>query len=114
MQVILLHGFLLMEEMFLIIILVNIFLNSGPVIAAMEFIQGMSSKGCAQVTRDKYADQTYLGQGTNMFALGSTSGITYFQKAIEGGYNGNWSVSAVPHTTSEPCNELIWWWFNYG
>ena len=81
-------------------------LNSAPVVAAMEFIQGMSSKGCAQVTRDKYADQTYLGQGTNMFALGSTSGITYFQKAIEGGYNGNWSVSAVPHTTSEPVMNL--------
>ncbi|MDC0194962.1 extracellular solute-binding protein [Alphaproteobacteria bacterium] len=81
-------------------------LNSGPVVAAMEFIQGMSSKGCAQVTRDKYADQTYLGQGTNMFALGSTSGITYFQKAIEGGYNGNWSVAAVPYTTSEPVMNL--------
>ena len=81
-------------------------LNSAPFVAAMEFIQGMSSKGCAQVTRDKYADQTYLGQGTNMFALGSTSGITYFQKAIEGGYNGNWSVSAVPYTTSEPVMNL--------
>ena len=81
-------------------------LNSEPVIAAMEFIQGMSSKGCAQVTRDKYADQTYLGLGTNMFALGSTSGITYFKKAIEGGYNGNWSVSAVPYTTSEPVMNL--------
>jgi len=81
-------------------------LNSAPVVEAMEFIQGMSSKGCAQVNRDKYADQTYLGQGTNMFALGSTSGITYFQKAIEGGYNGNWSVSAVPYTTSEPVMNL--------
>ena len=28
---------------------------------AMEFIQGMANKGCAQVTRDKYADQQYLG-----------------------------------------------------
>ena len=81
-------------------------LNSAPVVEAMEFIQGMSSKGCAQVNRDKYADQTYLGQGTNMFALGSTSGITYFQKAIEGGYNANWSVSAVPYTTSEPVMNL--------
>ena len=81
-------------------------LNSAPVVAAMEFIQGMSSKGCAQVSRDKYADQTYLGQGTNMFALGSTSGITYFKKAIESGYNGNWSVSAVPYTTSEPVMNL--------
>ena len=52
----------------------------------MEFIQGMANKGCAQVTRDKYADQQYLGLGTNLFALGSTSGITYFQNAIEDGY----------------------------
>ena len=81
-------------------------LNSQPVIDAMKFIQGMSLKGCAKVTRDKYADQTYLGQGTNMFALGSTSGITYFQKAIEEGYNGNWSISAVPYTTSEPVMNL--------
>ena len=81
-------------------------LNSKPVVDAMKFIQGMSSKGCAQVTRDKYSDQTYLGQGTNLFALSSTSGITYFQKAIEEGYNGNWSVSAVPYTTSEPVMNL--------
>ena len=81
-------------------------LNSQPVVDAMEFIQGMSNKGCAQVSRDKYADQQYLGLGSNLFALGSTSGITYFQNAIEGGYNGNWSISAVPYTTSEPIMNL--------
>ena len=35
-------------------------LNSSEAVAAMEFIQGMANKGCAQVTRDKYADQQYL------------------------------------------------------
>ncbi len=81
-------------------------LNSDEVVAAMEFIQGMANKGCAQVTRDKYADQQYLGLGSNLFALGSTSGITYFQKAIEEGYNGQWEISKVPHTTSEPVMNL--------
>ena len=38
--------------------------------------------------------QQYLGLGSNLFALGSTSGITYFQSAIEDGYNGNWEISA--------------------
>ena len=80
--------------------------NSPEAIKAMEFIQGMSSQGCAQVTRGKYSDQQYLGLGSVMFALGSTSGITYFQKAIEEGYNGNWEVSEVPHTTSEPVLNL--------
>ena len=81
-------------------------LNSKEVIAAMEFIQGMSNQGCAQVTRDKYSDQQYLGLGSVMFALGSTSGITYFQKAIQEGYNGNWEISKVPHTSSEPVMNL--------
>ena len=81
-------------------------LNSNEAIAAMKFIQGMADKGCAQVTRDKYADQQYLGLGSNLFALSSTSGITYFQKAIEEGYNGNWEISKVPHTTSDPVMNL--------
>ena len=81
-------------------------LNSNEAVAAMEFIQGMANKGCAQVTRDKYADQQYLGLGSNLFALSSTSGITYFQKAIEEGYNGNWEISKVPHTTSQPVMNL--------
>ena len=81
-------------------------LNSSEAVAAMEFIQGMSSKGCAQVTRDKYADQQYLGLGSNLFALSSTSGITYFQKAIEEGYNGQWEISKVPHTTKNPVMNL--------
>ena len=82
-------------------------LNSKEVIAAMEFIQGMSNQGCAQVNRDKYSDQQYLGLGSVMFALGSTSGITYFQKAIQEGYNGNWEISKVPHTSSEPVMNLF-------
>ena len=81
-------------------------LNSSEAIAAMEFIQGMANKGCAQVTRDKYADQQYLGLGSNLFALSSTSGITYFQKAIEEGYNGQWEISKVPHTTKNPVMNL--------
>ena len=80
--------------------------NSPEAVKAMEFIQGMSSQGCAQVTRGKYSDQQYLGLGSVMFALGSTSGITYFQKAIEEGYSGNWEVSEVPHTTSSPVLNL--------
>ena len=81
-------------------------LNSSEAVSAMEFIQGMANKGCAQVTRDKYADQQYLGLGSNLFALSSTSGITYFQKAIEEGYNGQWEISKVPHTTKNPVMNL--------
>ena len=81
-------------------------LNSSEAVAAMEFIQGMANKGCAQVSRDKYADQQYLGLGSNLFALSSTSGITYFQKAIEEGYNGQWEISKVPHTTKNPVMNL--------
>ena len=83
------------------------YIYNGPkAIEAMEFIQGMANKGCAIVARGKYTDQQYLGQGSVLFAAGSTSGITYFQKAIEEGYNGNWDVAPLSYTTSEPVLNL--------
>ena len=72
----------------------------------MEFIQGMSSKGCVITARGKYTDQQYLAQGSVLFSAGSTSGITYYQKAIEEGYNGNWDVAPISHTTNEPVLNL--------
>ena len=80
--------------------------NGPKAIETMEFIQGMSSKGCAIVARGKYSDQQYMGQGSVLFSAGSTSGITYFQKAIEEGYNGNWGVAPISYTTSEPILNL--------
>ena len=83
------------------------YIYNGPkAIEAMEFIQGMANKGCAIVARGKYTDQQYLGQGSVLFAAGSTSGITYFQKAIEEGYNGNWDVAPLSYTTNEPVLNL--------
>ena len=80
--------------------------NGSVAVEAMEFIQDMANKGCAIVARGKYTDQQYLGQGSVLFAAGSTSGITYFQKAIEEGYNGNWDVAPISYTTSEPVLNL--------
>ena len=80
--------------------------NGPKSVEAMEFIQGMSKKGCAIVARGKYTDQQYLGQGSVLFSAGSTSGITYFQKAIEEGYNGVWDVAPISYTTSEPILNL--------
>ena len=81
-------------------------LNGPKAVETMEFIQGMSSKGCAIVARGKYTDQQYLGQGSVLFSAGSTSGITYFQKAIEEGYNGNLGVAPISYTTSQPVLNL--------
>ncbi len=80
--------------------------NGSVAVEAMKFIQGMANKGCAIVARGKYTDQQYLGQGSVLFAAGSTSGITYFQKAIQEGYNGNWDVAPISYTTSEPVLNL--------
>ena len=83
------------------------YIYNGPkAIEAMEFIQGMANKGCAIVARGKYTDQQYLGQGSVLFAAGSTSGITYFEKSIAEGYNGNWDVAPISHTTSKPVLNL--------
>ena len=81
-------------------------LNGPKAVEAMTFIQGMANKGCAIAARGKYTDQQYLGQGSVLFSAGSTSGITYFQKAIEGGYNGVWDVAPISYSTSEPVLNL--------
>ena len=68
MLVTLLLGYLLMVVMSLIMIAGQYIYNGPKAIEAMEFIQGMANKGCAIVTRGKYTDQQYLGQGSNLFA----------------------------------------------
>ena len=84
----------------------NYIFNGPKAVEAMKFIQGMANKGCAIAARGKYTDQQYLGQGSVLFSAGSTSGITYFQKAIEEGYNGNWDVAPISYSTSEPVLNL--------
>ncbi len=76
--------------------------DSPEAVAAMEFLQGLFDEGCASIVVERYGDQTDFGQGVLLFTVGSSSGLPFYQSAVEAGSNHQWSVAAIPHTTEEP------------
>ncbi len=77
-------------------------LNSPAAVAAMELLQNLFADGCATVVSENYGDQTAFGNGTLLFAVSSSSGIPYYEAAVENGAGHDWSVKAVPATTASP------------
>lgn len=77
-------------------------LNSPASVAAMEFLQKMFADGCARVLTENYGDQIDFGNGTLLFAVASSSGIPYYQAAVASGAGHEWSVIALPTTTTTP------------
>lgn len=69
---------------------------------AMSFLQGLFDKGCATEVVESYGDQTDFGAGITLFTVGSSSGLPFYQAAIDEGAQMNWSVAAIPHTTPDP------------
>jgi multiple sugar transport system substrate-binding protein/sn-glycerol 3-phosphate transport system substrate-binding protein len=80
--------------------------DSPEAVAAMEFLQGMFNEGCASIVVERYGDQTDFGQGVLLFTVGSSSGLPYYQSAVEAGSNHNWSVAPIPYATDEPVQNI--------
>jgi len=69
---------------------------------AMAFLQDLFNSGCATLVTEAYGDQTDFGAGKLLFSVGSSSGLPFYQSAIDAGAQFNWSVAPLPHTTAEP------------
>jgi multiple sugar transport system substrate-binding protein len=76
--------------------------NSNAAITAMTFLQDLFKSGCATIITENYGDQTDFGAGKLLFTTSSTSGISFYKAAVDGGAAFNWSVAAIPHTTPDP------------
>jgi len=76
--------------------------DSPAAVEAMTFLQGLFDEGCATFVTEAYGDQTNFGAGRTLFTVGSSSGLPFYQSAVEAGANFEWSVAAIPHTTPEP------------
>ena len=77
-------------------------LDDPGAIAAMEFLQGLFEKGCAVFVSEQYGDQTNFGAGRTLFTVSSSSGLPFYQSAVDAGSGHAWSVAAIPHTTEDP------------
>lgn len=80
----------------------NYTLNSEASQKAMTFLQDLYKSGCAITAGPNFQDQTDFGAGKALFTVGSTSGINFYQSAIDAGAQFEWSVAALPHTTADP------------
>ncbi len=77
-------------------------LDSQAAMDAMNWLQDMFTKGCAQMQTENYGDQTDFGTGSLLFAVSSSSGLPFYRDAIDSGAGFDWSVAAIPHTTPDP------------
>jgi multiple sugar transport system substrate-binding protein/sn-glycerol 3-phosphate transport system substrate-binding protein len=75
--------------------------DSPEAVASMEFVADLFASGCAK-DYVGYDDQAAFGQGVVMFVGSSTSGMSYWQDAVDGGYGGNWAVTAYPYPGDSP------------
>ena len=81
--------------------------DSEAAVAAMEFLQGLFNDGCAAGVEERFGDQTNFGAGVTLFTVGSSSGLPFYELAVrDGGADFEWSVSAVPHVTEDPVQNI--------
>ena len=76
--------------------------NSDAAVQAMTFIQDLFASGCAELADENFGEQTDFGSGVLLFSISSSSGIRYYQSAVENGANFAWNVAAISHTTADP------------
>jgi len=85
-------------------------LNTPQMKASMLFMQGLLKQGVARKIPKKYDDQTDFGNGLAALTLSSTSGISFYDKAVKANKNGafEWGLAAVPQAsaTAAPAIDL--------
>lgn len=62
----------------------------------------MFEKGCATMVSEAYGDQTDFGNGRLLFAVSSSSGLPFYQTAIDSGAGFDWNVAAIPTPRPSP------------
>jgi multiple sugar transport system substrate-binding protein len=74
-------------------------LTNDTVKETMTYMKEMYDEGCAALIAEDYGDQTDFGNGKCLFTIGSTSGIPYYDKAVQSGEKGEfqWAVGPLPY-----------------
>jgi len=85
--------------------------NSPATAEAMEFLKGLYDDGCAYLFTEGFPDPEFANRRA-IFTMGSSSGIPFYQQGIDtvaeeqGRDADEWGVTAVPHTTAEPVQNI--------
>jgi multiple sugar transport system substrate-binding protein len=76
--------------------------NSPAAQQAVTFLRALHEDGCAATVSEPFGDQTDFSTGRVLFTTGSSSGLPFYQDAVDKGARFPWSVAALPHTTPTP------------
>jgi multiple sugar transport system substrate-binding protein len=76
-------------------------LNTPQMRDAILFMQKLLKQGFARKIPKRYEDQNDFGNGLAAFTTGSTSGLTFYDKAVKANKNGafDWTIAPVPQAT---------------
>ena len=73
---------------------------------ALEMLKRMYDDGCAYFFTEGYPNPEFAARRA-IFTQGSTSGINYYAGDMEAAGNSDeWGVTAIPHTTSDPVQNI--------
>ena len=85
-------------------------LDTPQMKASMLFMRGLLKQGFARKIAKKYDDQTDFGNGLAAFTMGSTSGLSFYDKAVKANRKGpfDWVIAPVPQAsaTAAPAIDL--------
>jgi multiple sugar transport system substrate-binding protein len=85
--------------------------NSPATVEAMEFLRDMMNDGCAYLFTEGFPNPEFAARRA-MFTMGSSSGMPFYASDVAnaaeevGREEDAWSVIAIPHTTSEPVQNI--------
>ncbi|MCB9437750.1 MAG: extracellular solute-binding protein [Anaerolineales bacterium] len=72
--------------------------NNPATVEALSFMQALYQEGCANLIAESFADQNDFAAGTNLFYMGSTSGIPFVQSAVaESEAPIEWGIALIPY-----------------
>jgi len=83
-------------------------LDNPAIVDSMRLMKQLLDEGAARKVAEAYGDQADFGNQKVLFTIGSSSGLGYYQQAVEHGANGKfrWSLAPLPHSTENPVQDL--------
>ena len=70
--------------------------------ASLVWLRKWVVVGSVELLSEKYADQAEFAAGQVLFMLGSSSGLPFVESAVRDGFDFEWNVTHLPHTTHLP------------
>ena len=82
--------------------------NTRQMKDSMAFMKKVYDEGGSRKIAERYGEQNDFANWKVLFTMASTAGLPYYAGSVAKGEQGafDWSVAAIPHTTSRPALDI--------